>query len=232
MISRRQLLLGVASSLLFPAGLYANSKIRRMDSWPEFHYKMTALANANSIGKVNNSAVTKLGMQYLKQLDVDSDEFETAVKDSYETSNDYWLWQRMVKQQNIKGGILGIEREQIIPLHDHPGATGMMRILSGTVEVWIFDEVKQAASTAEADIVDLALVSHRTLSAGDTAVLTPNKGNIHALRAISEECRMLDFFIPPYSRSKRSWFEPTNKNWFEEKTISCKKIPQYAYNKA
>jgi len=60
----------------------------------------------------------------------------------------------------------------------------------------------------------------------------PDKGNIHALKSVSKECRMLDFFIPPYERSERSWFEPLKKNWFAEETILCQKVSQHAYSKA
>ena len=213
-------------------GLYANTKLYPKNSWSTFQNKMMGLANAKVSGRVNDSVVAKLGLHYLKELEINSAEFKAAVNDSYETANNYWLWQRMIKQQYINGGILSIEDKQIIPLHDHPGATGMMRILSGKAEVWMFDEVKNNDSAAQENIVELKLVSHRTLIAGDTAVLTTEKGNIHALKAVTKECRMLDFFIPPYNRSKRHWFEPTDKNWFNKNTINCKKIPQHVYNKA
>jgi hypothetical protein len=63
-------------------------------------------------------------------------------------------------------------------------------------------------------------------------VLTPQKGNIHALRAVSKQCRMLDFFIPPYQRSQRSWYVPLAENWFVEERVACRKIPQHAYTEA
>ena len=193
---------------------------------------MTELASTKASGRISQKAVAELGMQYLKQLDIRSAEFRAAVDESYETGNRYWLWQRMIKQQNINGGILNIDSNQTVQLHDHPGATGMVRIISGETEVWLFDEVKQGETNSQQDIAQLVRVSRRVLRAGDTAVLTPNKGNIHALRAISKECRMLDFFIPPYERSQRNWFEPLEKNWFDKENIACRKIPQHAYENA
>ena len=232
MISRRQLLLAAASAVLLPAGGKASSNTSNKTSWLEFQSQMAELASSKVGGKISQKAVAERGMQYLKRLDISSAEFKAAVDESYETGNRYWLWQRMIKQQNINGGILNIDSEQMVQLHDHPGATGMVRIISGETEVWLFDEVKQGEANSQQDVAQLVRVSRRILRAGDTAVLTPNKGNIHALRAISKECRMLDFFIPPYERSQRNWFEPLEKNWFDKEKIACRKIPQHAYTNA
>ena len=232
LISRRQLLLAAASAALLPGRVSASSGVRKKISWSVFESQMAELASSKASGKIDQKVVAERGMQYLKQLEIGSAEFKTAVDASYETGNRYWLWQRMIKQQNINGGILNIDSEQMVQLHDHPGATGMVRIISGETEVWLFDEVKQGEANNQQDVTQLKRVSHRVLRAGDTAVLTPNKGNIHALRAISKECRMLDFFIPPYERSQRNWFEPLEKNWFDKEKIACKKIPQHAYTNA
>lgn len=107
----------------------------------------------------------------------------------------------------------------------------MVRIISGEVEAWQFDEIKQTAG-AEQGVAELTRVSRQILRPGDTAVLTPDKGNIHALRSISRGSRMLDFFIPPYKRSQRNWFEPLAENWFDMERLSCRKIPQHVYTKA
>jgi hypothetical protein len=232
LISRRQLLLAAASAVLLPGGVSASSNTSKKISWSEFESQMAGLASSKASGRIDQKVVAEHGMQYLKQLDIRSEEFKMAVNESYETGNRYWLWQRMIKQKNINGGILNIDSEQIVQLHDHPGATGVVRIISGETEVWLFDEDKKSKAGGGQGAVELVRVSRRILRAGDTAVLTPNKGNIHALRSVSKECRMLDFFIPPYERSQRNWFEPLEKNWFDKEKIACKKIPQHAYTNA
>lgn len=178
------------------------------------------------------------GLRHLQQLDIGDSQFQQALEGAYETGNRYWLWQRMIKQQNINGGILNINSGQLVQLHDHPGATGLLRIIEGEAEVWQFDAVSQrrageveAAAGDNQSIEQLIRVSHAVLKAGDTAVLTPEKGNIHALRSVSKECRMLDFFIPPYQRNQRSWYEPLVDDWFDKERIACRRIPQDAYEK-
>jgi len=224
--SRRSFLLSAAALPFMGNKVFASNKI----GWNEFRNQMTTLATAND--QIKNETIAIRGMQYLKQLDIFSTEYKSAVKASYETGNRYWLWQRMIKEKNINGGILNIDSEQFVQLHDHPGATGLLRILSGEVEVWQFDNVKEKQIANEHNIVTLKRVSRRVLRSGDTALLTPTHGNVHALRSISKQCRMLDFFIPPYQRSQRSWYEPLNLNWFENEKIACRKIPQHAYSKA
>lgn len=224
MLTRRKLLVASIVGLMCPHSLIANVMVTQKLTWPAFREEMLKLAES----AVNKSAVQvkvdSLGLQILNQLNINSNEFKQAVDASYETGNRYWLWQRLIKEPQLNGGILTIDSNQLVQLHDHPGATGIVRIMSGEAEVWQFDEITNINGN-----VDLQRTSHRILKAGDTAVLTPESGNIHALRAISKECRMLDFFIPPYQRSHRSWYVPQEHNWFELERVSCKKISQQDY---
>lgn len=240
MLSRRELLLAAASLVLLPRAGLAASKLQNSIGWSDYRSLMNALAEANAGGSIDLQRITEHGLRYLKQLDITAADFKQAVDDSFETGNHFWFWQRMIKQKNLNGGILTIEADQMVQLHDHPGATGMVRIISGEAEVWLFDEmhdetagdISLGVSKEQPQTVRLKQVSRRILSVGDTAVLTPSKGNIHALRSVSNECSMLDFFIPPYERSQRSWFEPLAQNWFDKKNILCHKISQHAYTEA
>ncbi len=210
----------------------SQNQVEEILGWHEFENKMQSLANGQGKAAENIAdfqAVADQGMGLLQQLDIDSTEFTRAVNDSYESGNRYWLWQRMIKAQNIKGGILNIERKQLVQLHDHPGAIGMVRVISGETAVWQFDEVKQNEVHSGHVTAELNCVSRRILKPGDTAVLMPKKGNIHALRALTKECRMLDIFIPPYERSLRSWYQPFADNWFNQDRIFCLKIPQQEF---
>jgi hypothetical protein len=241
LLSRRQLLLAAVTAALLPgrmiaaAGPQSASLQDQADAgtidWSDFQHRMNALADAQAASGIDQQALITSGLQNLKQLDISSPQFLAAVDASYETGNRYWLWQRMIKQQNINGGILNINREQLVQLHDHPGATGLLRIISGEVEVWQFDESAEH-DAASPGLRELTRVSRNVLRAGDMAVLTPDKGNIHALRSISAECRMLDFFIPPYEASQRNWYQPQLADWFDKERILCRKIPQHAYMNA
>lgn len=201
-------------------------------TWDSFVVQMKQLADAAASGKTDSKSITEQGMRLLRQLRLDTAEFDAAVNEAYESGNQYWIWQRLLKEKHINGGILNIERERLVPLHDHPGASGMVRIISGAAEVLQYDVVALRVGHDGNKIAELKRVSQQILRPGDTALLTPDTGNIHALRAVSEQSSMLDFFIPPYQRSRRSWYEPIDDDWFNRKSISCRIIPQHEYTMA
>jgi hypothetical protein len=232
-ISRRDFLLSSVLAALFSNHVSAHShslsnKDNREINWLEFQAMIISLAKDSH--RFDDKTLSDMGINFLKRLDVNSQTFKDAVAASYESGNRYWLWQRMIKLRDINGGILNIDNDQMVQLHDHPGATGLLRILSGEAEVWQFDEVKKNKFIKDHESVELTLVSHHILRTGDTAVLTPNEGNIHALRSLSKECRMLDFFIPPYERGLRSWYEPVKENWFNDDKVNCRKISERSFS--
>lgn len=232
MINRRELLLLSLAMALMPNRLMAAYRQSGVIDWDIFLNEMSKLADGYVAGKIENSKITKNGIGLLQQLDINSAVFEEAVSEAFETGNQYWLWQRMIKQENINGGILNIDSEQLVQLHDHPGATGMLRIISGETEVWQFDKMASNIGSDGLTSAELRRTSYRVLKPGDTAVLTPDAGNIHALRSVTDQCGMLDFFIPPYKRSQRNWYQPLDNDWFNSETIICRSIPQHEFTRA
>lgn len=205
-LMRRQLLIAAVTTALLPSEVLAGIETKKKLDWKEFKIQVSELANAYAHGSIKSETLSEKVIKILQMLDVSANDFKQGLDASYETGNRYWLWQRMIKQRNLNGGVLTIDNQQMVQLHDHPGATGIVRIISGEAEVWLFDEVK--INKHELGIAQLNRVSRRILRAGDIAILTPHKGNVHALKSHSKECRMLDFFMPPYEKSQRSWFEP------------------------
>jgi len=231
-VSRRECLLLLAGLACWSSRTLAEYQQQDSVIWDSFVVQIKKLADAAASGKTDSKALAEQGMRLLRELRLDTAEFEAAVNEAYESGNQFWMWQRLLKEKHINGGILSIERERLVPLHDHPGASGMVRIIRGAAEIWQYDVVASSAGHDGNKIAELKRVSRRILRPGDTAVLTPDTGNIHAIRAVSEQCSMLDFFIPPYQRSRRSWYEPADNDWFNRKSISCRSIPQHEYTMA
>ena len=228
MMNRREIVLGLATI----AGLAATrsppaNAVTDKISWDAFLKGMQALSQKHARAQIGTDDMGVEGLKLLTRLDVSSPGFEKAVDEAYESGNLFWLWQRLVKQPKLKGGILNVYKKQIVQLHDHPLATGMVRIISGETEVWQFDRVTPLGKGGGE--AELKLVYHGIMRPGDFTRLTPTKGNIHALQSVSDECRMLDFFIPPYERSDRFWFEPVQTNWANQDRILCRAIPQHVY---
>ena len=221
MLDRRHFMLASLAGVLLPGALIAGVSQGRPLPWPEYLAEMKQLASAYANRTLTQDELAARGIQLMRQLDTTDPAFQEAINVAYESGNRFWLWQRLTRESAINGGILYIEQGHDVPLHDHPGATGMVRVLSGEVEVWQFDPT---ATTG--DQVMLERVTHRVLRSGDIAMLSPDNGNIHALRARSQTCRMLDYFIPPYVRSERNWFLPVDGDWGERQRIRCLRIPE------
>jgi uncharacterized RmlC-like cupin family protein len=226
MLNRRIFMLASLAAALLPAGVTAGMRARQPRSWTDCEGEMKRLASAYADRMITQSAMAARGVQLLQQLDTADDEFQAAVQASYESGNRFWLWQRLTKESGIIGGILNIEQGQDVPLHDHPGATGMVRVLSGEVEVWQFDRLEIAPAVVADGQAVLARVAHRVLHPGDIAILSPDGGNIHALRARSRQCSMLDYFIPPYARSERTWYRPVDSGWHRQLRIACESVSE------
>ena len=232
MISRRQMitgLVGLAALALRSDPLAAALPASKIE-WPEFVAGMKDLSQRFAAHKLEQQQMEREGLALISRLDVNAASFARAQAQSFESGNAFWLWQRMIRSGRLDGGILNIDRSQMIPLHDHPGATGMVRVISGEAEAWTMTRIdKEPHAPGKAS---LKLVSRRILRPGDMAMVTPENGNIHALRSVSKECRMLDFFIPPFDRRSLLFFRPVNDNWFDEKQISCRAIPRTLFTHA
>jgi hypothetical protein len=226
MLNRRIFMLASLAAALLPAGVTAGMRAQKALSWTDCEAEMKQLASAYADRMITQAAMAARGVQLLQNLDTADNEFLAAVQASYESGNRFWLWQRLTKEGAINGGILNIEQGQDVPLHDHPGATGMVRVLSGEVEVWQFDRLDIAPALVADGQAVLELVFHRVLHPGDTASLSPDSGNIHALRARSKQCSMLDYFIPPYERSERTWYQPVDSGWHDQGRITCESVSE------
>jgi len=226
MVDRRRFMLASLVTALLPHAVLASARIGTRLSWTDYQNEMRQLASAYADRIVTQADMAARGVQLLRQLDTADDAFRDARHASYESGNRFWLWQRLTKDHNIKGGILNIEQDQDVPLHDHPGATGMVRVLSGEVEVWQFDRSVTAAVIKSEGQALLERVTHHVLQPGDIATLSPDSGNIHALRARSKTCSMLDYFIPPYERSERTWYQPVGDDWHEKAQVICQSVPE------
>ncbi len=225
MLNRRNFVLASLATACLPGTVTAGMRVNNPLLWTQYLREVKQLASAYGDRTITQPAMASRGMQLLQQLDTTDNDFQAAVHASWESGNRFWLWQRLTKESTVKGGILNIERDQDVPLHDHPGATGMVRVLTGEVEVWQFDRTVKAADRSGNHAV-LELVTHRVMQPGDIAVLSPDSGNIHALRARSKTCSMLDYFIPPYERSERTWYQPVDDGWHDKARISCESISE------
>mmetsp|Transcript_11433 Transcript_11433/g.17014 ORF Transcript_11433/g.17014 Transcript_11433/m.17014 type:complete len:258 (+) Transcript_11433:150-923(+) len=99
-------------------------------------------------------------------------------------------------------GIFFMPPHTEMPLHDHPYMWVFSRILTGSVAItsldWINPNDKPCSETTKRRA---RLTEKGFFHAPNTVFLTPEKRNMHMIKAGSQGCAFLDILIPPYNEN-------------------------------
>ncbi|XP_053675762.1 2-aminoethanethiol dioxygenase [Anopheles nili] len=97
-----------------------------------------------------------------------------------------------------------------MPLHDHPRMHGLLRVVSGAVQICSYSEVFRHDAAPESGgthrrHVLVAAEPEKIISSsvGDCAVLTPTERNFHEITAIGGPAAFFDILSPPYNSSEQ-----------------------------
>lgn len=120
----------------------------------------------------------------------------------------------MYEDDNITMGIFIVKAGCRLPLHDHPGMHGILKVIFGTLKIQsyniIIDERKveevpkkpvfPLGALISSDSVLLAekMPSALVTASDSVCVLTPSEGNLHEIHAIGGPAAFLDILAPPY----------------------------------
>jgi len=122
-------------------------------------------------------------------------------------ANQPWGWKPMLESPDLSIGLLTVFSEQDIPLHDHPGSSGLLIVLRGKVRVQSY------RMTSEGDQrfvqpLELEQSGDVKLGRGDYTYFGSSENNIHSLQAIDGDCVLFDVLFSPYQPAQRSFFMP------------------------
>lgn len=113
-------------------------------------------------------------------------------------------------------GVFLLKSGTSIPLHDHPGMHGMLKVLYGTVRISCMDKVEAEGEqrpapppeqqfepplqARERDAVRPGVLRSRAeyTEASGPCVLTPHRDNLHQIDAVDGPAAFLDILAPPY----------------------------------
>lgn len=117
--------------------------------------------------------------------------------DKFLNSNAPVFYMKLYEDQIISVGIFIIKSHHRIPLHDHPHMFGLIKVLDGQGYLNAYNVLLEKNSN---ELICTRHVSTLINSQSETAVIYPNKSNIHEIYAINNEhCAFLDILSPPYS---------------------------------
>ncbi len=148
------------------------------------------LSSLSWLKKQPPEAQVKILQALLTQLDQTEvlalQNFDEAWPESYQRL------QPLYKSKQLVAFVIKISAGTEIMPHNHPKMVGVIRVLEGEVKVTTFKTPKHSnVAFLERDLeVDL--------QAGDTASLTPTRGNFHRILAV-QNSYLLDILTPQYS---------------------------------
>jgi len=125
-------------------------------------------------------------------------------------TNQPWGWVPFLECADVKVGVLTVFRNCDIPLHDHPGSTGLLIVLRGRVRI----ESYQMAIDADlhgTQPLELEQTGDVELAEGQSNHFGPSENNIHSLQAIDDDCVLFDVLFCPYQPALRSYYLPVTE---------------------
>ncbi|GAB1860264.1 2-aminoethanethiol dioxygenase [Camponotus japonicus] len=87
-----------------------------------------------------------------------------------------------------------------MPMHDHPGMHGLLKVISGVVELNSYSLRTKGDHVIKSN-EEIAAVRHRPVSLhsnSSACILTPSEKNLHQIICIEGPAAFLDILSPPY----------------------------------
>jgi hypothetical protein len=125
--------------------------------------------------------------------------------------NQPWGWEPLLNGPEISIGKLTVLGEQDIPLHDHPGSTGLLLVLAGQVTVRHYKMLESSNTASPTQLpspIELEQTGATILMTGQYSHFGPQLNNIHTLSAVDDSCILLDVLFSPYQLQQRTFFLP------------------------
>ena len=120
--------------------------------------------------------------------------------------NQPWNYHPLYNTSLLQVGLITLYRFIPIPLHDHPGAYGAQRVISGKVHIRQFH--KPSDSEQKQSIVSLKTMTSHNLNKDESTTFQPDTANLHEMKSLSRHSILLSMMIHPCQPRERSWYFP------------------------
>ena len=202
-ITRRKVIQLSGGSLAVAATLpYASILAQENENlgWDDFLKLCEELADAqfDEDWQQSQDTYTKKMAKLLNRLNINDTKIVAFIENYNNYNTNFPEIRTIHRKSEFQVSLIEFEADEVIPLHDHPDMTGVIICTHGEIEVTHYDKLNERS---EQDLPLLQKERQLTMTLGDTASLTVNRGNIHELHA-KEFTRMIDVFTPPYNRDR------------------------------
>ncbi|MET0118351.1 MAG: hypothetical protein ABW090_13070 [Sedimenticola sp.] len=118
-----------------------------------------------------------------------------------------WHYLQLYSSGIFRAGLLTTFRDTPVPLHDHPGGTGIQLLLKGRLEASVYSA--RRTQSANGRLVMLSHQDHARLGPGDHTLFTA-RHNIHDLSSISSRSVLLSLQFKPEQAREKTFYYPVN----------------------
>lgn len=172
--------------------------------WEQFYFDfLNHVSDFNKLSEWTHSAMSSLHLQLLFNK-----QYVQALKNA---ENKIISHQRLItsifKSDFIQVKLISINPDQSLPLHDHPGTSGSMIVISGKVNA-ISCEQEQRSNQLSRN--KLKIMGDVILSSGGSSCFTESQHNIHSFKSLTERSVMMNVHINPFPRTQQSFFFPVS----------------------
>lgn len=114
----------------------------------------------------------------------------------------------LFESPHIKTSMVALEKGRPLPLHDHPGASGIMMVIEGEVSIFQCNaELPQPGKPLVLNVVEL-----KNLQAGKVSWFTVKEKNIHSVNAVSQRAVLMVIHTPRFLAQQQSFYFPLASN--------------------
>ncbi|NWW07367.1 AEDO dioxygenase, partial [Oreocharis arfaki] len=115
-------------------------------------------------------------------------------------------YMHICETESFSMGVFLLRSGACIPLHDHPGMNGMLKVLYGTLRIACMDTLPAGAAAAPPPPAAGSGPCLRALfrsrqhytPASPPCLLSPHTDNLHQIDAVDGPAAFLDILAPPY----------------------------------
>lgn len=133
-----------------------------------------------------------------------------------------WCWRPRVDTKQARIGFLTLHENKPVPIHDHPGSSGLLIVMEGKLKVQLFERSDSSVSTRR--ITELIRTEEHEAGPGEFVIIGSDHGNIHSVRATEGPCIVLDILLSPYSERERGWYMPIDDSSTNQKQVRTMRV--------
>ncbi len=134
-----------------------------------------------------------------------------------------WGWQSVYQDAIAKAGLFSTYSNAPVPLHDHPGVSGVVMVVEGQVEVERYTLKDKYRQQTQSGQVELQRCDRKVLKPFEISWFGPEECNVHSMHAITDQCVMLKVQLAQM-KAERSWYFPVRTHDQELGTLSAHRI--------